>query len=404
MIAGSTVHRLRESDLDTEIIMANFNGWRSSCSKIVAGSAAAIVLMSDLWSTAAASVCAREQEIALSAGKMIVAGFFGTRVTDTGFQQTLADLENGTIGGILILGRNIGSRQDLEGMTTALATCKCSQTPLIAIDEEGGAIERIGPDLGETAAPSASNVARGSLSSAHAIYSKMADKLSSLHFNVNLGPVVDLDKNPANPVIGRLGRSYGPKTDTVVNFATAFIEEHRKRSILTVLKHFPGHGSSTADSHAGIADVTSTWSSEELQPFKRLIDRGLADAIMVGHLANNSKWGGAATQSKSNAIRQLLRRDLGFEGVILTDDLAMKAVSDGAGSTIEAASDAIKAGADMLLIGRLGDEDQSADVGAQVNSSITSKVCAGEIDISAIERSERRILKLRQRWTSLPAR
>lgn len=353
---------------------------------------------------APASGCMHAKEISLAAGKMLVAGFFGSKVSDVGFQQILTDLENGTIGGVLILGRNIGNRKDLEQMTAALAACKCSQSPLIAIDEEGGSIERLGPNLGEGAAPSASSVAQGSIASAHAVYSNMADKLSSLHFNVNLGPVVDLDRNPANPVIGRLGRSYGPAVDTVVNFATAFVEEHRKRRIITVLKHFPGHGSSTTDSHAGIADVTSTWSSEELEPFNRLINRDLADAVMVGHLANYSTWGGVATQTKSDAIGRLLRHDLGFEGVIMTDDLAMKAVSDGAGSTIEAASDAIKAGADMLLIGRLGDEDRTADVGAQVNRSITSKVCAGEIDIDAIKRSERRIMRLRRRWPSLPVR
>lgn len=372
--------------------------------EIVAKSALAIVLLNAAWGSAAASNCARAKEISQTAGRLIVAGFFGTRVADEGFRQVLADLENGTIGGVLILGRNIGNRKDLEEMTATLAACKCSQPPFIAIDEEGGAIERLGPNLGESAAPSASSVSRGTLASAHAVYAKMADKLSSLHFNVNLGPVVDLDRNPANPVIGRLGRSFGPEVETVVNFATAFIEEHRKRNIMTVLKHFPGHGSSTTDSHAGIADVTSTWSAEELKPFKRLIDRDLADAIMIGHLANYSEWGGVATQSKSNAINRLLRHDLGFEGVIMTDDLAMKAVSDGAGSTIEAASEAIQAGADMLLIGRLGDEDQTADVGAQVNRSITSKVCAGEIDIDAIRRSKRRILKLRRRLPSLPVR
>ncbi len=127
---------------------------------------------------------------------MIVAGFFGSTVSDTGFQQILADLDSGTIGGVLILGRNIGSRQGLEQMMTAIAKCKCSQTPFIAIDEEGGAIERLGTSLGEKAAPSASDVAQGSLATAHDVYSNMADKLSALHFNVNLGPVVDLNRNP----------------------------------------------------------------------------------------------------------------------------------------------------------------------------------------------------------------
>jgi beta-N-acetylhexosaminidase len=382
--------------------MMKSNGWHLIGFGIIAKAATAFLCMYATCWSAAASECPQAKEISQSAGKMIVAGFFGSTVSDTGFQQILADLDSGTIGGVLILGRNIGSRQGLEQMMTAIAKCKCSQTPFIAIDEEGGAIERLGTSLGEKAAPSASDVAQGSLATAHDVYSNMADKLSALHFNVNLGPVVDLNRNPHNPVIGKLGRSYGTSVDTVVTFATAFIEEHRKRNILTVLKHFPGHGSSTTDSHDGIADVTSTWSPEELEPFKRLIDRGLADVIMVGHLTNSSKWGGVATQSRSNAISQILRRDLGFDGVIMTDDLAMKAVSDGAGSTIGAASDAIKAGADMLLVGRLGDDDQTADVGAQVNRSITSKVCTGEIDIDALRRSENRILKLRRHWTLPP--
>jgi beta-N-acetylhexosaminidase len=379
--------------------MAKSNGWHPIGFEIIAKAAIAFVWIYATCCTAVASECPQAEEISQRAGKMIIAGFFGSRASDVGFQQMLADLERGTIGGVLILGRNIGSRQDLEQMMTVIANCRCSRTPFIAIDEEGGAIDRLGPSLGGIAAPSASDVAQTSLASAHAVYSKMADKLSALHFNLNLGPVVDLNRNPNNPVIGRLGRSYGTNVDTVVKFATAFIEEHRKWNILTVLKHFPGHGSSTTDSHAGIADVTSTWSPEELEPFKQLVDRGLADVIMVAHLTNSSKWGGVATQSRSNAISQLLRKDLGFDGVILTDDLAMKAVSDGAGSTIGAASDAIKAGADMLLVGRLGDDDQSADVGAQVNRSITSKVCTGEIDIDALRRSENRILKLRRHWT-----
>jgi beta-N-acetylhexosaminidase len=118
----------------------------------------------------------------------------------------------------------------------------------------------------------------------------LVQKLSSLGFNLNLGPVVDLDRNPQNPVISRLERSYGKNADTVIKYAAAFIEEHRKRRILTVLKHFPGHGSSSVDSHAGVADVQSSWSSDELKPFKRLIQLKLADAIMVGHLANATEW------------------------------------------------------------------------------------------------------------------
>jgi beta-N-acetylhexosaminidase len=167
------------------------------------------------------------------------------------------------------------------------------------------------------------------------------------------------------------------------------------------LKHFPGHGSSPTDSHAEVADVTSAWSPDELKPFKRLIEAGLADAVMVGHLANSVGWGGVATQSPANAISKMLRTELGFDGVVLTDDLAMKAVSNAEHSTADAAVDAIRAGSDMILVGRLGDDDQSADVGAVVNRGIASKVCTGELDINAIKRSEGRIQKLSSRWMAL---
>jgi beta-N-acetylhexosaminidase len=368
-------------------------------SRSVALSATMIVWMYATSYAAVAADCSQSTDIELRVGHMIVAGFFGRTTSDLGFRRILADLENGTVGGVLVLGRNIGSRQDLQGIMKQIATCKCARPPFIAIDEEGGAIDRLGPDVSAEGTPSASDVARGSLPSAHAIYAKLAEKVVSFDFNVNLGPVVDLNRNPDNPVIGRLGRSYGSDVDTVVKYATAFIEEHRKRNIVTVLKHFPGHGSSPTDSHSEVADVTSTWSPDELSPFKRLIDAGLADAVMVGHLVNSAKWGDVATQSGSNAISQLLRKDLGFDGLVLTDDLAMKAVSDGGSSTVAAAVDAIKAGADMVVVGRLGDDDRSADVGTEVNRGLTSKVCAGEIDINAIKRSELRIQKLSTRWT-----
>jgi beta-N-acetylhexosaminidase len=125
---------------------------------------------------------------------------------------------------------------------------------------------------------------------------------------------------------------------------------------------------------------------------------------MVGHLVNTAKWGGVATQSGSNAISQLLRKDLGFDGLVLTDDLAMKAVSDGGSSTVAAAVDAIEAGADMVVVGRLGDDDQSADVGTEVNRAITSKVCTGEIAINSINRSELRIQKFSARWMASPSK
>jgi len=349
-------------------------------------------------SRASAANCTDRQEVSRLAGSMIIAGFFGTRVSDTGFQRTLADLEEGLIGGVLVLGRNVGERTDLEEMVRRFSTCKCSTPPFIAIDEEGGSIERLGANLGLEETPSATAVAQGSVAAAHKTYGALARKLASFRFNTNLGPVVDLNRNPQNPIIGRLHRSYGDETGIVVKYASIFIQEHHKKRIITVLKHFPGHGSSSADSHDRLADITTSWSTNELKPFKHLIRSGLADAIMVGHLANSTKWGGAATQSGSNAISRMLREELQYQGVVITDDLAMRAISDERKTVPDAAVDAILAGADVVLVGRMNDEDQASDVGREVNRTLTARACTNEISIEDLEKSSRRIQRLKSRW------
>jgi beta-N-acetylhexosaminidase len=145
--------------------------------------------------------------------------------------------------------------------------------------------------------------------------------------------------------------------------------------------------------------VGSSWSSDELKPFKRLIRLKLADAIMVGHLANSTKWGSVATQSGAHAIDRMLRKELRYEGVVMTDDLAMKAVVDERKSASVAAIEAVKAGTDMVLVSRLKDDDQTSDVGAEINEAITARVCANEIPISVLKHSVDRIQRMKSRWT-----
>ncbi|CCD99151.1 glycoside hydrolase family 3 N-terminal domain-containing protein [Bradyrhizobium sp. STM 3809] len=344
-----------------------------------------------------AAECRNRPATARLVGPMIMAGFFGTKPSDAGFQQVVADLEEGLIGGVVILGRNVGTRDDLVAMIERIRSCKCAAPPFIAIDDEGGTVERLGPNIGLAATPSAAEIARGSVAAARETYTALAAKLAALHITMNLAPVVDLNTNPANPIIGQRQRSYGSDADTVVRYATAFIQAHRKQGILTVLKHFPGHGSSTADSHAGIADVTATWSPAELKPYRRLMRKGLAGAIMVGHLANTSRWGGVATQSEGHAIDRLLRRELGYDGVVMTDDLAMKAILD-AKPPAAAAVDAVKAGADIIMFTKLGEEDQTSNIGREINGALTDAVCSGGIKTGALQRSVARIRKWRSGW------
>ncbi|MGJ4915254.1 glycoside hydrolase family 3 N-terminal domain-containing protein [Bradyrhizobium sp. HKCCYLRH2060] len=348
--------------------------------------------------TGLAADCSKRPATAQLVGPMIMAGFFGTKTSDPGFQQVLSDLEEGLIGGVVILGRNVGTSDDLTAMINRIRSCKCASPPFIAIDDEGGTVERLGSNVGLAETPPAAEVARGSITAARSAYTALAEKLATLHININLAPVVDLNTNPSNPVIGQRQRSYGADSDAVARYAAAFIQAHRKKGILTVLKHFPGHGSSTADSHAGIADVTTTWSPAELKPYRRLMRRGLAGAIMVGHLANSRRWGGVATQSNGHAIDRLLRRDLGYDGVVMTDDLAMKAILD-AKPPAAAAIDAVKAGADIIMFTKLSDADQTSDVGREINRALTAAVCSGELKAGNLQRSAARIRKWTSGWT-----
>lgn len=172
----------------------------------------------------------------------------------------------------------------------------------------------------------------------------------ALGFNLNLGPVVDLNINPDNPIIGRLGRSYADDPKRVESYARAFVDGHRANGVLTSLKHFPGHGSSISDSHKGSADVTKTWKEAELLPYAALIASGHADMIMSSHVMNIRLSGHKripASLSPETLI-DLLRGSLSFKGVVITDDLQMGAITASLGFE-EAVRLAVLAGNDILV-------------------------------------------------------
>ena len=275
--------------------------------------------------------------------------------------------------------------------------CNCSPAPMIAVDEEGGTIERLGERYGFRHTPSAAEVGRLSDEGARSEYQRLARKLSYVGFNMNLAPVVDLNTNPTNPIIGSLDRSFSSNPISVGSYAKIFIEEHRKQGIITTLKHFPGHGSSSVDSHAAVADVELSWSPEELIPYQNLIGAQLVDSIMVGHLANATKWGGVATQYGSSAIYQILRTDLKFDGVVVSDDLSMDAIRLKTRSVPDTLISAVKAGVDIIIVGRLNDDDKALDPGLYANSALLRGIASGEIRRSSVEKSEQRVRSLKNR-------
>lgn len=260
---------------------------------------------------------------------------------------------------------NIVSPEQLQRLTNSLQTA--SPTPLlITVDQEGGRVTR-----------HRSN--------------DIAKTLHRFGINFNFSPVVDLNRNPNNPVIGSLDRSFSADPARVTAHAAEVIAAHRAHNIATCLKHFPGHGSSTADSHRGFVDITETWSETELRPYANLIEAGLVDAIMTAHVYNAQLDRDLPATLSRPILSGLLRQKLAYDGVIISDDLQMNAISS-LYPAEEAVERAINAGVDILLI--CTSDEQI--VGTTV-SLIYKLVQQGRISEQRIDQAYRRVSRLKSK-------
>jgi len=225
-----------------------------------------------------------------------------------------------------------------------------------------------------------------------------AATLAGLGINVNFAPVVDLASNPTNPIIAKYGRAFSANEDSVSLMAKEFIKGHRKFNVLTSPKHFPGHGSSRDDTHLGIADVTNTWESRELEPYESLIDSGYVDAVMTSHIVNKKldPDGNPGTLSH-DILTGILREKLHFDGVVFTDDMQMHAIAKHYGLE-EAIRMAIAAGVDIMTFSNniSGSDERTVD---KVHSIIRGMVRDGVITEGRIDESFDRIMTLKKRLT-----
>lgn len=336
-------------------------------------------------------------------GQMLVLGFAGQSPSDGWTRKLLAHVRSGKVGGVLLMEQNIASRTQVTALIAALRDARTPLPLLIAIDEEGGVVQRLGPKHGIRAVPAAATIAKATSPDAAAqTYASLAVDLKSLGINLNLGPVVDLARNRNNPIIVRQRRSYGADPATVTAFARAFIRAHRQAGVLTAAKHFPGHGSSSADSHHGKADVSASWSDVELEPYRRLIASEPPPIVMIGHL-HLEQLGGTdnlpATLSAA-AIDGLLRKEIGYQGVVITDDLDMRAIRRSFGIE-EAAVRAIAAGNDLILVSNTSRPDP--ELAERLHASIRRAVRDGVLTRARIEEAYHRIKLLKASLVATPA-
>jgi beta-N-acetylhexosaminidase len=267
----------------------------------------------------------------------------------------------------------------------------------IGIDQEGGRVNRLKDKYGFPRSITAAAMGKSpTLDSVRFYGEATAATLAGLGININFAPVVDLASNPDNPIIAKYGRAFSANEDSVALLAKEFIKAHHKMGVLTSLKHFPGHGSSKDDTHLGVADVTNTWSEKELKPYKELIDSGYADAVMTSHIVNKNldKNGYPGTLS-ADILTGILRKQLGFNGVVFTDDMQMHAIAKNFGLE-EAIKLAINAGVDIMTFSNniYGSEERTVD---RVHQIIRAMVQRGEISRSRIDESFHRIMHLKSR-------
>ena len=292
------------------------------------------------------------QTLEQMAGQMIIVGFKGDDAGDASVKAIAAEIGAGTLGGVMYLKPNVKSLSAVKAMNAAFRAASPDLPPFLTLDQEGGAVERLTSAVGFTEMPNAETIAANdSPAEAEAAYAKMANGIADEGFTVNFGPVADLNINPNNQIIAKYGRSFGKSGKTVADYDEAFITAHHDAGLLTALKHFPGHGSSTADSHEGFVDISKTWSPTELAPYKMLFADGYDDFVMVGHLYHKDYDGGDLKLPASLSpdwIDGVLRDQLKFAGVVISDDLEMGAIRKRF-DLHDTVVRAVNAGVDVLL-------------------------------------------------------
>lgn len=330
-------------------------------------------------------------------GQMIVIGFPDASIHKK--SKIIQEINKYELGGVILFDifyndrtktKNISSPKQLKELTSALQSLS-NHPILISVDQEGGKVARLKPKYGFTKFPSAKKISQDSLVNTRNIYKKMSLMLQENGINCNFAPVVDLEINPKNKVILGLERSFGTTSLRVVNYAQALINEQKKAGVISVLKHFPGHGSSLGDSHLGFVDITDTWNEKELEPYKTLINAKSVDMIMTAHVFNahlDAKYP-ATLSHKVNT--KLLREQMQYKGVIVSDDLQMKAISQHY-TLKETVTLAINAGVDILLFGnQLGNQNIDTLI-----KTIFLQVKNGSIPYEKILASNKRIKKLHE--------
>lgn len=325
---------------------------------------------------------------------LLVVGFRGSSLGDAPW--VAAALRDG-LGGVILFDRdqrtgktrNILSSDQVRRITGELREA-AGRAPVIAVDQEGGVVTRLSPAHGFPAVASEAEIGTGTDAAARRWATSLAATLARAEITLNLAPVVDLDVNPRSPAIGALGRSFSADPAVVVAKAGIEVAAHREAGVATALKHFPGIGSSTGNTDNGIVDASRTWTTRELEPFRRLVESDRADLVMVGHVRVDRLDPDRPASLSHAVVTDLLRGTIGWEGIVITDDLQAAAIA--AHGSGKAAVLALEAGADLLLFANQQVYDDA--IVDTVVAAVAGAVSSGRLDERAIDTSRNRVQAL----------
>ena len=320
-------------------------------------------------------------------GQLMMVGFGGTEVDES----VEALVRGRRVGGVCLFRRNIATGEQVARLNDGLRRLLADGIPpFLALDQEGGNVVRVKD--GVVVLPG--NMALGATRSAELAYAAglaQGEDLKRLGFNMNLAPVLDVNLNPRNPVIGI--RSYGDSVPLVSELGRAFVRGQQDAGLVTVAKHFPGHGSTDADSHTSLPVMRESREEvlAQMEPFRAVIQDGL-DGLMTAHVAVPGLTGDDMPATvHPQVLEGLLRQRLGFDGLVLTDELEMDAIAQRYGVG-RAAVMAVRAGADMVLV------PWRAEKKTEVYEALMTAAWSGELPPARLDEAVRRILtsKLRR--------
>jgi len=345
-----------------------------------------------------------EEELKKEIGQMLMVGFRGTEAPPHSYiSNVIQDLN---VGGLILSDYDVPSESFPRNIINPEQTKKLiadlqsyALVPLlIATDAEGGNTNRLKKDYGFIEIPSAEEMGQEDITVTTENSEKLARELADLGFNMNLAPVVDVDINPNNPTIGQLQRSFAFDPQKVAEYAAAFIKGHGASGIITTAKHFPGYGNAIGDVHSGIIDVTNTYQEQELLPYTELQEKGLLSVVMVTHIMNTDIDKNYPATLSPNFLQKILRQKIGFDGVIISDDLRMKAIAENYDFE-EAIIKAVSAGCDILLFpNNNSGEEYNEQLPYEVRDILYGAVKNGQISQERITESYNRICNLKKEF------